>query len=144
MPNGVAALHLVPAPKSKDAAVGKPGGIEVALGAAVADAVVVFYQAIFDQQEAGAIAPATTAAGGSRIAAIALLQLDHEGGDVDFVAQAHRAGKCELRRYFDADVFQQHGVGEVDTALDAAIDSVFEIVGKVVQTERVYRAAWAN
>ena len=40
-----------------------------------------FYQAIIDQQQNGAFAPATKDAGADRIATIALLQLDHAGGD---------------------------------------------------------------
>jgi hypothetical protein len=145
--NGVAALHLAfePAPESKDASVGKPdGGIEVALGAAVADAVITLYQAIIDQQQSGVLAATTKNAGASRIARIATLQLDHELGDDDFFRRAHEQGRCVLHRYLDADLFRQHGPGEVDMVLDAAIDSVFEIVTRVVKGERVFRAAWAN
>ena len=79
MPNGSAvAMSLVFEPTSEsngapaEATVGKPD-----LGAAVADAVFVFYQAIIDQQESGVLAPAIKDAGASRIATIALLQLDH-------------------------------------------------------------------
>jgi hypothetical protein len=144
MANGAAVtLHLVPACESKDASVGKP--IEVEIGEAVAAAVTTFYQAAIAQQETGLLPPAIIAAGGSRIAAIALLQLDHAGGDSDFVARAHRDGKRELHRYLgDTGLFQRCGPDEVDMVLDVAIDSVFEIVTKVVRDERAFRAAWAH
>ena len=135
-------LELAPAPESKDVPPPTPSaGI---IGTAVANAVTVFCQAAIDQQENGAIAPAIIAAGGDRIAAIALLQLDYAGGDIDFTRKAHEQGKCVLHRYLDANLFRQHGPGEVDKVLDMAIDSVFEIVSKVVKTERTFRAAWAN
>jgi hypothetical protein len=110
----------------------------------VAGAVIVFFQAVFDQQENGAIAPTTTAAGGSRVARIATLQLDHAHGDDDFFRRAHEQGKRALHQRLDAGLFRQCGPGEVDTVLDTAIDSMFEIVTRVVRDERIYRAAWAN
>jgi hypothetical protein len=154
MANGVAVARF--APPSTPAAVpgSTPTGISTdprasgdqtelkhAIGEAVAAAVIVFYQAIFDQQERGFLAPSTKTAGGDRIAKIAELQLDHEPGDDDFFRSAHEQGKCVLRRHFNADLFRQH---EVDMALDAAIGSVFEIVNRVVRDERIFRAAWAN
>src|SRR3954470_12291781 len=123
---------------------GDQAGLKRAIGEAVAAAVIVFYQAIFDQQERGFLAPSTKTAGGDRIAKIAELQLDHELGDDDFFRSAHEQGKCVLHRHFNADLFRQHGLGEVDVALDKAISSVFEIVNRVVRDERIYRAAWAN
>jgi hypothetical protein len=150
MANGSAALHLAePAPVSKDApgaTVGKPGdATEIAIGQAVADAVFVLYKAILDQQENDALAPATKDAGASRIARIALLQLDHEGGDLDFTRRAHEQGKRELRRFFNnTDYFRQHGLAEIDKVFDASISDVLGIVSRVVRTERTYRAAWAN
>jgi hypothetical protein len=143
MANGAAvALHLVSAPESNDA---PNGGIEVALGAAVADAVFVFYQAILDTQQSGILAATTKNAGADRIAAIALLQLDHAGGDIDFVARAHRDGKRELRRFFNnTDLFRQHDPVEIDKVFDTSISDVLGIVSRVVRDERVFRAAWAN
>src|SRR5258708_36147441 len=114
--NGTAALHLVPGPESKDASVGKP--IEAEIGEAVADAVTVFYQAAIAQQETGLLPPAIIAAGGSRIAALALLQLDHELGDDDFFRRAHEQGKRELHRYLgDTGLVQRCVPGEVDMLL---------------------------
>jgi hypothetical protein len=141
MANGAAVPALLPTASATPAA---GQDIEAALGAAVADAVIVLYQAIIDHQQNGALALATKDAGASRIARIATLQLDHEGGDLDFVARAHCTGKRELRRYFDADLFRRYGPGEVDMVFDTAINSVFEIVARVVKDERVFRAAWAN
>ena len=152
MANGVVVrLPLVtpeptPAATSSSTAAGKPnGGIEVALGAAVADAVFMLYQATLDQQQNDALAPATKDAGAARIAAIALLQLDHAGGDIDFVARAHRDGKCELRRFFNnTDLFRQHDPVEIDKVFDTSISDVLGIVSRVVRDERIFRAAWAN
>jgi hypothetical protein len=142
--NGAAALHLVPAPESKAAAVGKPSE-PIEIGAAVADAVVVFFRAILDTQQSGILAPATKNAGGDRIAALALLQLDYAGGDSDFVARAHRDGKRELRRCFNnTDLFQQHDPVEIDKVFDTSISDVLGIVTRVVKDERTYRLAWAN
>ena len=148
MANGVAALRvaLEPAPESKDASVGKPdGGIEAGLGAAVADAVFVLYRAILDGQENDALAPAIKDAGAARIAAIALLQLDHAGGDDDFFRRAHEQGRRELRRFFNnTDLFRQHDPVEIDKVFDASISDVLGVVSRVVRDERVFRAAWAN
>ena len=121
------------------------GKIEVALGAAVADAVFVLYRAILDRQENDALAPAIKDAGAARIAAIALLQLDHAGGDIDFVARAHRDGKRELRRFFNStDLFRRHDPVEIDKVFDTSISDVLGIVSRVVRDERAYRAAWAH
>jgi hypothetical protein len=124
-------------------AAGKP--IETAIGDAMANAVTTLYQAAINQQQTGTLAPSIIAAGGSRIAALALLQLDHAGGDIDFVARAHRDGKRELRRCFNnTDLFQQHDPVEIDKVFDTSISDVLGIVSRVVRDERVYRAAWAN
>jgi hypothetical protein len=118
--------------------------IETAIGAAMADAVTVFCEAAIAQQETGLLPPAIIAAGGSRVATIAMLQLEHELGDDDFFRRAHEQGKCVLHQYLGADLFRQHGPGQVDMVLDMAIDSVFEIVSKVVKDERAVRVAWAH
>ena len=142
--NGAAVVAPPGAMASSPGAAPAATEIERSIGLAVADAVVVLYQAAIAQQECGLLPPAIKDAGGARIAAIATMQLDHEGGDLDFITRAHRAGKRELRRYFSVDFFQQHGPGEVDMVLDVAINSIFEIVTRVVKDERVFRAAWAN
>jgi hypothetical protein len=143
MPSNGVAVRLAPEPAPANPSTQED--IETAIGEATASAVTTFYQGAIAQQETGLLPPAIIAAGGSRIAAIALLQLDHELGDDDFFRRAHEQGKCVLHRYLgDADLFQRYAPGEVDKALDVAIDSIFEIVTKVVKDERAFRAAWAH
>ena len=148
MANGAAALHLALAPCSR---VGEHlrGRAQQAhqdcTGGSGRAAVFVLYRAVLDRQENDALAPTTIAAGGSRIAKLAELQLDYAGGDTGFVTQAHRDGKRELRRCFsNTDLFRQHDPVEIDNVFDTSISDVLGIVGKVVKDEGISRAAWAN
>jgi hypothetical protein len=144
MANG-ATVRLVPETPSASAEAAAPtSATETAIGVAVADAVIMLYRAMADYQQYGALAPATREAGGTRMARVSTLMLDHELGDSDFIALAHRAGRRGLRRYLNAELFRKHGADEVDKVLDAAIDHVFEIVSCAVRDERAIRAALAN
>jgi hypothetical protein len=130
-----------PATPDLSAVTDRPDG----LGAAVASAVFVLDRGILDQQENDALAPATKAAGADRIAALAVLQLDFEGGDDDFFRRAHEAGKCELRRFFNnTDLFRQRDPAEIDKVFDASISDVLGVVSGVVRDERAFRAAWVH
>jgi hypothetical protein len=100
-----------------------------------------------DYQQDGALSPATREAGGTRMARVSTLMLDHALGDSDFIALAHRAGRRELRRHLDeldAGLFRKHGAAEVDKVLDAAIGHAFEVIKPAVRVERGVRAALAN
>jgi hypothetical protein len=132
-----------PASTNTDSA---PNSIETTIGVAVADAAAVLAAGLFDYQQNGRLDPATREAAGAPLTKLALMQLDYEHGDPDFVALARQAGRRELRRLCDADIslFQRHGSAAVDTAVDFYIDGVLEIVGATVRDERIVRAAWAS
>jgi len=151
MVNGSAARSLpaleLPSTPTTVSAEPPAAGLESAIGVAVADAVLALYRAMWDFQQGDVLSPTTREAGGSRMARVATLMLDHGPGDRDFIALAHRAGRCELRRHLahlDAELFRRHESVEVDKVLDRDIDSVFEIVRLAVRDERSFRAALAN
>jgi hypothetical protein len=147
MANGVTAAALLPIdsePMPTTDSSPPTTEAEIIIGAAVRECVFALYRAMADYQQDGALAPATREAGGTRMARVSTLMLDHELGDSDFIALAHRAGRRELRRYLNAELFRKHGADEVDKVLDAVIDHVFEIVSLAVRDERAIRAALAN
>jgi hypothetical protein len=83
--------------------------------------------------------------GATRIARVAQLALDHEGGDADFLHAARAAGRHLLqRRLADDDFFLSQSPAGADAAIDILVDHLFTIVERVVRDERVFRAAWAN
>jgi hypothetical protein len=144
MANG-ATVRLIPKIPSTSAEAAAPtSAAETAIGVAVADATLILCRAMADHLQNGALSPATREAGGTRMARVSMLMLDHAPGDSDFITLAHQAGKRELRRHLDAALFRKHGVEEIDKALDGVIDSVFEIVSLAVRDERAIRAALAN
>jgi hypothetical protein len=124
--------EVTPAAPEPDAA--------IALGTAVADAVLAIAWAIDGYQRAGMLATDVKDAGARRIARIAALQLDHEAGDDDFICKARTAGKRVLRRSLTGD-YAPH---LADVAIDLHLDGLFTIVGHVVRDERTMRVAWAN
>ena len=132
MANGVAALHLVSEPASD------PRQEEI--GAATAAAATMIACAIEDCRQGGSLAPATKAVGADRLTKVAMLMLAHEGGDDDFIATAHRAGKEILRQRLNG-AFSPEAA---DGVLDFYISGLFEIVTRTVAVERAYRAAAAH
>jgi hypothetical protein len=148
MANGAAVARLVPpsarATADKPAAAPAVAGIEVELGRAVASAATAVARAMLDYGAFGVMDSETKEAGGSRIARVATLQLDHKEGDLDFIARARNAGRRELRQCIDADFYRQHRPEHCAAAIDFYLDAVFEVVAKVVEDERAFRAAWAN
>jgi hypothetical protein len=93
-------------------------------------------------RQGGILDPEAKEIGGERLAAVALLALDYEGTDADFLQAARDAGHCVLRRrHFTDDCYSPV---RTDVALSVCIDGVFEVVTRVVKDERIYRAAWAN
>ena len=144
-------LEIAPLPEPPAApTTGKPAappaaaGIEVELGRAVASAATAVARAMMDYDAFGVMDGETKEAGGSRIARVATLQIDHKEGDLDFIARARNAGRRELRQHIDADFHRQHRPEYCAAAIDFYLDAVFEVVAKVVADERAFRAAWAN
>jgi hypothetical protein len=151
MPNGATALHLAfePAPDAPTGATaGKPdaapAATEIAIGEATAAAACVVARAMSDYRLHGVLDPTIKLAGGEQIAKVATLQLDHGLGDRAFAVMAREHGKLQLQQYVDAGFCQHCSPADIETAIDLAIDSVLEIVTRVVKDERTFRAAWAN
>jgi hypothetical protein len=143
MPNGVAALHLVPAPESKDAAVGKPdAGIETAIGIAMAAAAEAFARALTDVEEGASLRAASRELGGERIAAVATIWLDHREID-DFRGLAQREGVRALQTRYGEALHQQLGADCSETAIAECFDKlcawVTTVAGQVVATEMAFR-----
>jgi hypothetical protein len=139
------ALELPPTPTT--ASTEPPAtDLETTIGAVVADAVAVLAWGLNDCWRCGSLTPENREAAGGPLTKLALMQLAHESGDLDFVALAREAGRRELRRVCDADVslFQRHGSAAVDAAVDFYINGILEIVGNAVRDERAIRAAWAS
>jgi hypothetical protein len=139
MANGVAALHLVPAPESKGEPPSTPGaGIEVEIGEAVASAATGLCFAVQEHKQLGALTRTTKMTNGERIARIYHLQQAH-ADKLDFAAVARAEGARALRTYFDADFYRTHAdAGE--WTINVVIDEVLAIVARVTAVER----AWAN
>jgi hypothetical protein len=142
MANGASAALLLE-PTSAPAATDVPPAA-TELGIAVAAATTAICQAMDDYWHCGTLDPAIKDQGGTRIAKVATWQLDHELGELEFAAAARAQGKAQLRRYIDANFYQQHGAVAVEAALDFYIDSLLEMVSRVVRDERVFRATRAN
>ena len=102
----------------------------IAIAAAVNDAC----------QHGGVLDPAAKEQTATKLAAVATLALDYEGGDADFIRKGREAAHAVLRGYF-TDGVNPH---LIDAAIDAAIDPVFEVAAPIIKDERVYRAAWSN
>jgi hypothetical protein len=140
-PNGHAALQLlaldpVAAPKPDT---GTP--IVVDVGDAMAEAVAGICCGMAEFQNVGRLTTETKAVNGDRIAVLAMAMLAHGGSDADFFDRARVAARCEVRRRFDPEGFN---AAEVDAATEFCIGAVFEIVTRVVETERAWRVAHAN
>jgi hypothetical protein len=129
-----------PAPAFTLAVAGEPTadeGIELQVGEAVRDAVVVVAQAMLSYRQTGLLDPAVKDAGGSRLGALVELQMAMTG-EVDFVAMAYRAGRAQLRRYFDEELYRRCSPEQVDEAIDIFIADVLNITAKVIKFERSF------
>jgi hypothetical protein len=135
MPNGAAALHLVPAPESKGEPPSAPGaGIEVEIGIAMANAACGLCFAVQEHQQLGALTSTTRTTNGERIARIYHLQQAH-ADKLDFPAVARAEGARVLRTHLDADFYRTHtGAGE--WTINMIVDEVLAIVGRVTAVER--------
>jgi hypothetical protein len=142
MANGSAALKLL-APEPPPDEHSEPSA-PAELGLAVAGATAVLCRAMFDYRQNGELDPQVREAGGSGIAKVATWQLDHGLGDLEFAAVARQQGKIQLRQHLNTDFFRHNSPAEVEAALDFYIDSLLEMVSRVVKDERAFRAAWAN
>ena len=140
MANGAAvALHLVLDPPATETAVAA-----AEIGQATAAAAVAMAWGILSYHQAGRLDPAAKEAGGTKLARVSVLMLDHADGDDDFTRKARAAAKPLLRAHLDAGFFQRYSPEQGDAALDFYIDSVFEVVTRTVADERAFRAAMAN
>jgi hypothetical protein len=138
MRNGTHALQL---PVSEPVSAPEVPVEHARIGEHIADALISLAYTIEGYQRSGVLDQAAKEEGGSRVAKVAMLQLDHELGDDDFADQAHHAGRqVLLRRYFTNGYDRKLA----DAAIEIHIDSVLLIAGHVVRDERVIRAAWAN
>ena len=145
MANGNHALKLLelepPAPVcAKATASAAPTGIEVQIGQATCAAVLALAQAMLDYQR-GELDPKTREAGGSAIAAVAMVQLEHDLDDLTFATMAHAAGTAAVQRRFNAN-FDRTAAD--DAEINRLINTTLKIVSKVVADERTYRAVRAH
>jgi hypothetical protein len=113
---------------------------EKELGEATAAAVAVLCAAVQSYAHAGELTREIKSMGSERIARVARLQLDHEGGDQDFIAMARRAGMQVLRQRLNG----AFDPAQCDATLDFYLDNLFDIVSRVVRDERAFRAAAAH
>ena len=134
MANGAHALLLLAPEPASD-----PKQEEI--GAATAAAATMIACAVEDCRQGGSLAPTTKAVGAHRLTKVAMLMLAHEGGDDDFIATAHRAGKEILRQRLNGSNISPEAA---DGVLDFYINGLFEIVTRTVADERAYRAAAAH
>ena len=148
MSNGTAALQLFtpePASLTDKSAAGSLASheIDVQIGEAVADGVIMLCRAIVGHQQTGALDPETKDAFAGRVAAVVMLQLDHgSDDDAGFILKARQAGHTRLHRYFDG--YDIPPDVDPDTAINLCLDEMLGLVSQIVRTERVYRVAWAN
>jgi hypothetical protein len=131
MANGVVAARLLDPPSTVSPT-------EPNLGEMVAGAVVTLCAAVQEYAQAGEVAREIKLAGAEKIARLARLQLDHAGGDQDFIAAARRAGKAALRQALNGSSAQHEKV------LDFYLDETFDLVAHIVRDERIFRSAMAN
>jgi hypothetical protein len=137
MPNGTAALHLVPAPASP--AANDQEDIKVELGRLMADAVAALGAGLADL-DAGGLTDTNRARGGETIAAVVELQLAHFGA-FDFGALALAEGKRILHARHGATLRQQLGSDAgIDDTFDMLLSHVLAVATKVSAIEAVYRS----
>ena len=142
MVNGHAALRVsvelepIATPKS-DA--GAP--IEIDVGVELANVAAWLCTGLTEFRNGG-LSPKTKAAGGERMVPLALAMLAFTGPDGDFLDRARVAGRAVLRQNFELD--RPCSSAETDAVIEFYIDGVFEVLTKVVETERAFRIAMAN
>jgi hypothetical protein len=124
MPNGHAALHLVPAPAAQEET------IEAQIGAATASAACALAAAL---EHGGPLPDILRLTAGERIGRLYELQQAYGNG---FEAVARDRAKYVMLSYFDSAFFQRHGAAGADQALDFFIDQILLIVNRVAEHER--------
>jgi hypothetical protein len=132
--NGHAALAPLSVPEATTPAATPAPELPIEqLGEAIADAVISLACTIEGYQRSGVLDPAAREEGGSRVAKVVMLQLDHELGDDDFANKAHYAGRqVLLRRYFTNGYDRKLA----DAAIGVHISIVLMLTGRVVKGER--------
>lgn len=139
MANGNAALALLP-PAGEPPSAPADAGIELQIGQTTCAAVLALAQAMLDHQR-GELDQKTREAGGSAIAAVATVQLEHDLDDLTFATMAYAAGTAAVQRRFNVN-FDRTAAD--DAEIDRLINTTLKIVSKVVADERTYRAARAH
>ena len=140
MPNGVAvALPLDPPSASVPAQAA--AGTASEIGTAMAAATIMVCRATLNHRQAGVLDQDIKNAGASAIAHAAMLLLNHEFGDDDFINKARDAGRCALRRYF---IDEPYSPAEADAAIDMCLGKTLDIVMHVVDGERRFVRAMAH
>ena len=133
-------LEAAVAPKPDAAA---PILVDLDVGDAVAAAVGGLGSGVVEYCNGG-LTVQTKAAGGERLAKLAMAMLAYTGPDADFLAEARAAGRGVLLRNFDSDSSHAYSPAKIDRLIGVYIDGVFEVVVRVVETERAFRIAMAN
>jgi hypothetical protein len=136
MPNGAAALAVLPLNLPSPTKSDPRAELEQRIGEVTADAVVVLGRAIGDFETGSELGLTTRALGGERLAAVCRLQLEHFGDDFHAIARAQ--AKRTLRMRHGAALQAQLKLSEsaLDAAFDDLIGHVLTIADRVVADER--------
>jgi hypothetical protein len=133
MPNGAAALAVLPAEPPIEAAADLE--VERSIGEAAASAAMAIGFGMVDYAASGEIRPPTRQSGAKALADTAMLALEHDG-TLDFGAVARREGRAVLERRHGAMLREHLPAARIDAAFGELIDQVLAIVGRVVAIER--------
>jgi hypothetical protein len=147
MANGAVARLPFDPPSAPAATAGKPGAASAAtaiqVGVAMADAVEFVGRALIDVEGGAPLRAATRELGGTRIAAVVTLWLDHFGEIDDFRSLAQREGCRVLLERHAAEMRQQLDKDIPDAAIADTFDELCACVvtaaNEVVAIEMAYR-----
>jgi hypothetical protein len=125
-----------------------PTEVERQIGTAVADAVAVIGAGLESGQATGSLTPAIRSLAGEYLGRVAMLQLEHQGGDAGFIALVRSEGKRVLWERCGAGFRAHYGASFDEAAIDRALDEnigwVLEIAGNACAVERAFVKATAN
>ena len=120
-----------------DPVMASPTELEQRIGEAAAAAAAAIGGAITTFAADGQLSHALKMFGAEALTQVSLLQLNHPGGDSDFIAIARREG---LRRLWEIHGEALRGLSlntaELDRVLEEFLDGVFEITSRTVAVER--------
>jgi hypothetical protein len=142
MANGVHAAALVELEPSITPTKEKDD-LELAIGEATADAVITIFAGVSDWSDGGRLSPATRTKAGDLFMQLYRLQ-EAAGGELAFRTIAFRAGARALRRRYGAALTEQCGVPATALDFEEVLGWPLEIVRKITNDERAFRAAAAH